>query len=172
MLSWVIIKVQESLTFFPLLNTVILSILKFPKWDLITYIVPSLYPYQEAWSKIHLYGQALVGDLGSHSCPYPSASLKNLHESESERHSVVFDSLWPHGLYSPWNSPGKKGIFPTQGSNPGLPHCRWILCQLSHKGSPCMTSSKILTLSEVPSFIYLSGLPVTSTWQLRVGLSG
>ena len=29
-----------------------------------------------------------------------------------------------------------QGIFPTQGSNPGLPHCRWILPQLSHKGSP------------------------------------
>ena len=29
-----------------------------------------------------------------------------------------------------------QGIFPTQGSNPGFPHCRWILYQLSHKGSP------------------------------------
>ena len=29
-----------------------------------------------------------------------------------------------------------QGIFPTQGSNPGLPHCRWIISQLSHKGSP------------------------------------
>ena len=29
-----------------------------------------------------------------------------------------------------------QGIFPTQGSNPSLPHCRWILYQLSHKGSP------------------------------------
>ena len=28
------------------------------------------------------------------------------------------------------------GIFPTQGSNPGLLHCRWILYQLSQKGSP------------------------------------
>ena len=56
------------------------------------------------------------------------------------------DSLWPHGLYSPWNSPGQntgvgslsllQGIFPNQGSNPGLPHCRRILYQLSHKGSP------------------------------------
>ena len=56
------------------------------------------------------------------------------------------DSLQPHGLYSPWDSPGQNtgvgslsllpGIFPTQGSNPGLPHCRWILHQLSHKGSP------------------------------------
>ena len=29
-----------------------------------------------------------------------------------------------------------QGIFPNQGSNPGLPHCRQILSQLSHKGSP------------------------------------
>ena len=65
--------------------------------------------------------------------------------SESEGHSVVSNSLRPHGLYSPGNSPGQNtgvgslslllGIFPTQGSNPGLQHCRWILYQLSHKGS-------------------------------------
>ena len=65
--------------------------------------------------------------------------------SESESQSVVSNSLWPHGLY-PWNSPGQntgvgslsllQGIFPTQGSNPGLPHCRQVLYQLSHKGSP------------------------------------
>ena len=29
-----------------------------------------------------------------------------------------------------------QGIFPTQGSNPGLLHCRWILYQLSYQGSP------------------------------------
>ena len=29
-----------------------------------------------------------------------------------------------------------QGIFPTQGSNPGLSHCRWILYHLIHKGSP------------------------------------
>ena len=28
------------------------------------------------------------------------------------------------------------GIFPTQGSNPGIPHCRQILYRLSHQGSP------------------------------------
>ena len=60
--------------------------------------------------------------------------------------SVVSDSLQPHGLYSPWNSPGQntgvgslsllQGIFPTQGLNPGLPHYRKILYQLSHQGSP------------------------------------
>ena len=32
--------------------------------------------------------------------------------------------------------PSSKGIFPTQGLNSGLPHCRQILYQLSHKGSP------------------------------------
>ena len=66
--------------------------------------------------------------------------------NESESRSVLSDALQPHGLYSPWNSPGQntrvgslfllQGIFPTQGSNPGLPHCRQILYQLSHKGSP------------------------------------
>ena len=29
-----------------------------------------------------------------------------------------------------------QGIFSTQGSNAGLPHCRWILYQLNHQGSP------------------------------------
>ena len=35
-----------------------------------------------------------------------------------------------------------QGIFPTQGSNPGLPHCRWILYQLSHKESPAYLSGR------------------------------
>ena len=75
-----------------------------------------------------------------------SASVHTLAEVTSESFQVVSDSLQPHGLYSPWNSPGQntgvgsrsllQGIFPTQGSNAGLPHCRRILYQLSHKGSP------------------------------------
>ena len=31
--------------------------------------------------------------------------------------------------------PFSRGIFPIQGSNPGLPHCRWILYQLRYEGS-------------------------------------
>ena len=64
----------------------------------------------------------------------------------SESRSVMSDCLLPHGLCSSWNSPGQntgvgslyllQGIFPTQGLNPGLPHYRQILYQLSHKGSP------------------------------------
>ena len=62
--------------------------------------------------------------------------------SESENRSVLSNSLRPHGLYTPWNSPGQntgvgslsllQEIFPTQGSNPGLPHFRQNLYQLSH----------------------------------------
>ena len=50
-----------------------------------------------------------------------------------------------HGLYWTWDSPGQntgvgslsllQEIFPTQRLNPGFPHCRWILYQLSYKGS-------------------------------------
>ena len=71
--------------------------------------------------------------------------------------SVMSDSLQPHELYPtmflcPWDSPGKnngvdyhfllQGIFPTQGSNPHLPHCRWILYCLSHQESPYMLTFK------------------------------
>ena len=46
-----------------------------------------------------------------------------------------------HGISQPrileWVAiPFSRGIFPTQGSNQGLPHCRRILYCLSHQGSP------------------------------------
>ena len=54
------------------------------------------------------------------------------------------------------DSPGKntgvgsrsllQGIFPTQGLNPGLPYCRWILYQLSHQGSPLSPGISLLSL--------------------------
>ena len=54
--------------------------------------------------------------------------------------------LQPTRLLCPWDFPGNstgvdchfllQGIFPTQGSNPGLPHCRQTLYRLSHQGSP------------------------------------
>ena len=61
--------------------------------------------------------------------------------NESESHSVVSDSATPwtvvHGILQDrileWVA---VPCFPTQGSNPGFPHCRWILYQLSPKGSP------------------------------------
>ena len=71
--------------------------------------------------------------------------LYQLSYREAQSHSVVSNSLRPHGLYSPWNSTGQntgvgslslfQGIFQTLELNPGLLHCRWILYQLSHMGS-------------------------------------
>ena len=72
------------------------------------------------------------------------------------------DSLLLYGLYSPWNSLGQNtgvgslsflhGIFPTQGSNPGIPHSKpsifwhsaFFMIQLSH---PYMTTGKTIALS-------------------------
>ena len=72
-----------------------------------------------------------------------------------------------HGLYSPWNSGQNtgvgslfllQGIFPTQGSNPGLPPCRWILYQLRHKGS----SHLLVNLSTNPFIHNKCALNTTS----------
>ena len=78
------------------------------------------------------------------------------HESESESRSVVSDSLRLHELYSPWNPPGQntgmgslsllQAIFSTQGSNPGLSHCRQIFYQLSHQGRPTVGHSFMLNI--------------------------
>ena len=72
---------------------------------------------------------------------YPSDSESRLVMSNSLGHH----GLWPDRLFCPWNSPGKntrvgchallQGIFLTEGSNSGLPQCRFPYC-LSHQGSP------------------------------------
>ena len=86
-------------------------------------------------------------------------TVVNEPESETEICSVAPDLWWPHGLYSPWNSPCQstgvgslsllQGIFPTQVSNPGLLHCKQILYQANHKGSP-----RILKWVAYPFFRY------------------
>ena len=89
--------------------------------------------------------------------------------------SVMPNSLQSHGLYSPFNSPGQntgvgrlsllQGISPTQGLNPGLPQCKQILYQLSHKGSP-----GILEWAAYPFFSRSSwprnwtGVPDAKSW--------
>ena len=71
-----------------------------------------------------------------------------MHESENETESCsVVSDFWDpmdytvHGILQArileWVVfPFLRGIFPSQGSNPGLPHCRQILYQMSHKQSP------------------------------------
>ena len=68
------------------------------------------------------------------------------------------------------DSPGKntevgchvllQGIFTTQGSNPGLPHCRWILYHLSHQGSPRLLTAIYFApfmANSLLTFIMLTG---------------
>ena len=88
-------------------------------------------------------------------------SLEFFHESESVSHLVMSYSLWPHWLeptrlLCPWHSPGKntgvgshfllQGIFPTQGSNPGFPHCEYILYHLSHQTIRCYKKTRMTIL--------------------------
>ena len=63
------------------------------------------------------------------------------------------DSLQPPELYSPWNSPGQNtrvGSLSLRGSSQSRdrtqvdPHCRWILYQLSHHGSPNFVGSSLV----------------------------
>ena len=95
------------------------------------------------------------------------SSLPKVISTQSESCSVMSDSLQTFGLYSPWNSLGQntgvgslsflQGIFPTQGLNPGLPHCRQILYQLNHQRSP-----RILKWAAYP-FPIRSSRPRTQT---------
>ena len=89
---------------------------------------------------------------------------------ESESRSLMLTLCDPMGC-SPWNSWGQntgvgslslpQRIFPTQGSNPGLPLCRQVLYQLSHEGSP-----RILECVAYP-FSRISSCPRNWTWVLH-----
>ena len=83
--------------------------------------------------------------------------------------SVVSNSLqphrlWPTRLFCAWDSPGKntamgchfllQRIFPTQGSNPSLAHCRQMLYRLSHQGSPDYMVSSQFSRSVVSNSLW------------------
>ena len=105
-----------------------------------------------------------------------------------EKKRNVTLSLHTHKLIPnlyPWNSPGHntevgslsllQGIFTTQGSNTGLPHCRQILYQLSHKGSPSGkgTTCQCRRLKRCGLDPWVGKIPWRRKWQLTlVFLSG
>ena len=78
--------------------------------------------------------------------------------------SVTSDSVTPRTvptrLLCPWDSPCKntgvgchallQGVVPTQGSNPGLLHCKQILYCLSHQGSPVLELFLVFYIGEAP----------------------
>ena len=103
---------------------------------------------------------------------YPAKTSLKYEMKWSVSHSIMSDSFGPHGLQParllwPWDSPGKntgvgfhfflQGIFPTQGSNPGVPRCRQILYHLSHQGSWMRWSKDIKhTHTQLRGYISLS----------------
>ena len=101
---------------------------------------------------MYLYQKFMFFPLGKKYLIKDSKYSWNISESESL--SVMSDSLLPHGLYSPWNSLGHntgvgslsllQEIYPNQGWNPGLPHCRQILYQLSHQWKSVAETWKML----------------------------
>ena len=91
----------------------------------------------------------------------PTTALhRRTKKQELMLNNLAINSLWPHELYRPWNSAGQntevgsrsllQRIFPTQESNPGLPHRRQILYQLSHQGSPGNQQSQIIWI-QIPA---------------------
>ena len=95
---------------------------------------------------------------------------------KSESHLVVSDSLGPRGLYSPWKSLGQntgvgslslfQGIFPTQGSNPGLQHMQADSYQLSYQwSSQTCKHAKIWILGSIPILLNSNnGVELMSMW--------
>ena len=66
-----------------------------------------------------------------------------------------------------------QGIFPIQGSNPGIQHCRWILYHLSHEGSPRILEWAVYPFSRGSSPPRIkSGSPALQTDSLPSELQG
>ena len=113
------------LLFFPLILFILVQLWCDPKSKHVFTRTSQMYDLQRllwSWSKLLcLVAQSCLTLWDPMECSPPGSSI--------------------HG-----NSPGKnigmgchallQGIFPTQGLNPGLLHCRWILYCLSHQGSP------------------------------------
>ena len=111
-------------------------------------------PAKQDWVPLVTNGKDECPTPRTHGCFSPTSIIDKTRsplKTESVSRSVMSDSSQPHGLQlarllCPWDSPGKnsgmdcrsflQGIFPIQGSNSSLLHCRWVLYHLSHQGRP------------------------------------
>ena len=128
------------------------------------HITPSVNSHQQASSlpgdltdstEVSISGEALKSGAGSE--PSPKLTTWATFGKRLTRPSFLIcvcvcvwmslSRVWLYDMeYSPWNSPGQntgvdslsllQGIFPTQGSNSDLLHCRRIPYQLSHSVKP------------------------------------
>ena len=135
-----------------------IQVFPFPPWILRWFLLVSLCS-GKLWFTAFA---ACCSNLGGRGLPYALLSLTNPKKIIDLKFSflllnyavlclVASDSLWPMDCNPPdssvhGDSPDKntgvgchgllQGIFPTQGWNPGISHCRWILYCLNHQGSP------------------------------------
>ena len=67
-----------------------------------------------------------------------------------------------------------QGIFPTQGSNPGLPHCRWVLYQLiaTREAREYWSGQPITSLGDLPNPGIKPGSPALQADSLLTELWG
>ena len=85
-----------------------------------------------------------------------SIKLHSNNNKEDPQKEIISLDILTNGLYSPRNSPGQntgvgslslpQGIFPTQRSNSGLPHCRRISLPAEPQGKPRNTGKGSLSL--------------------------
>ena len=115
------------------MKAALMSLLRLRSWT------SSLYPGFETWFSIKSWVFVLAAI--SHFPYLCQVKVKSLSRVR------LFATPWTIRLLRPWDFPGQitgvdcrfllQGIFPTQESNPGLPHCRQTLYCLSHQGSLC-----------------------------------
>ena len=117
-------------------------------------VMKDLYPRKphiqetQMWININIYFKIVHNQTSENQLQNKNIDGKKMQyiQTECASGSVLSDCSLPHGLqparlFCPWDSPGKntgvgclcllQGIFPTQGSNPGL-HCSQILHHLSY----------------------------------------
>ena len=105
--------------------------------------------------------------------------IRTFFHFKSESHSVMSNSLWQLGQYSPWNSPGQStgvgslsllpGIFPTQGSNPGLHIAGGFFTSWAKREAPSSLRLNNILLYLIHHFLFVLFCfvlfyPVTETW--------
>ena len=98
-----------------------------------------------------------------------------------ECYSVMSDSLWLRGLYSPWNSPGQKlewvvvpfirGSSQTMDGIPVSHIAGWFLCQLSHQESPQQCISILFSLQPCQRLLLLVLLIIAILTSVRKRLT-
>ena len=151
------------------------------------YNLPRLITNTEVESVIKSSQQTETPNNSQQQSPGQGGFTDEFYQTFVLSHSVVYDSLWP-----PWtvcsppgssvhgDSPGEntgvdchallQGIFPTQGSNPGLLHCRQILYCLSHQGNQTFREELVPILLKLIQKIAEAGILLNSFFEVTITL--